>query len=65
MMIDTHVYYKMFIKIRLVNKSFTSHNDHSVVVVMVSLLKLCSNSSFQVHNTILLMRVTMMYVKSL
>jgi len=54
----------MFTTIRLVTISFTSRNYHFVVVAMVRTLKFYSHSSFEVCNTVLLTRVTMLYLRS-
>lgn len=51
--------YERFTTIRLVSTSFTLHNYHFVVaVVMVGTLKLCSHGNFQVYSTVLLTTVT-------
>lgn len=62
--VNTRVYWEMFTTVRLVNTSFTSHNYHFVVVVMVRTLKFYSQNSFQVYNTVLRTTVTMLYIRS-
>ena len=54
----------MYTTIRLVNTSFTSHNYHFVVIVVVKvrILKFYSHINFQVYNTVVLYTVTMLYI---
>lgn len=56
----------MHTTIRLVNTSFTSHNDHFFVVVKLRILKFSHfRSNFQVYNTVVLTTVTRLYITSL
>lgn len=54
----------MFTTLSLVDTSFTSHNYHFVVVVMVRTLKIYSHSNFQVYYTDLLAIITMLRKRS-
>ena len=55
---------KMLITIRLTNTSFTSHNYHFVVlvVVMMTTFKICFLRKCQAYNTVLETIVTMLHI---
>ena len=48
---------------RLVNVSFTSHNNH--FIFMMKTLKIYSNSNFQLYSIVLLAIVTLLYIRFL
>lgn len=59
---DTLIHHRMDATIELVNTFITSHNYHYFFVPRT--FKIYSHSNFEVYNTAVLTRVTMLYIRS-
>ena len=65
---DTSYYWKtleMITKIKLINISINSYSYHFLSFLMVKTFKTYPLSKFQVHNTVLLTIIIMLYIRSL